>query len=138
MAALTAVAVRPSTGGHQIVTGSERGVVTLWDQRQPAEPLAITRPHEEHIWELCFARGVQGGGLAPDNTRCFSCSNDGTVAECTLDTRKERGLLGGGGGGSSDSSRGSAMQWSRCDPSPPCTLTAISLRDGCACHSKLR
>lgn len=71
-ASLTCVAVRPSTGGTQIVTGSARGVVALWDRRSPDHPLSVFRPHEELVWGMCFDEA--GSSL-------ITCSNDGTVAE---------------------------------------------------------
>jgi hypothetical protein len=71
-ASLTCVAVRPSSGGTQIVTGSARGVVALWDRRSPDHPLSVFRPHEELVWGMCFDEA--GSSL-------ITCSNDGTVAE---------------------------------------------------------
>ncbi len=76
-ASLTCVAVRPSTGGTQIVTGSARGVVALWDRRSPDHPLSVFRPHEELVWDMCFDEA--GSSL-------ITCSNDGTVAEHEIST----------------------------------------------------
>lgn len=71
-ASLTCVAVRPQTGGTQMVTGSARGVVALWDRRAPDHPISVFRPHEELVWDMCFDE--MGSSL-------ITCSNDGTVAE---------------------------------------------------------
>ena len=55
-AALTAVAVRPATGGYHVVTGSAAGDLTLWDRRHVAEPVSQSRAHENSIWEIRFGR----------------------------------------------------------------------------------
>ena len=83
-ASLTCVAVRPSTGGTQIVTGSARGVVALWDRRSPHHPLSVLRTHEELVWDMCFDEA---------GSTLITCANDGAVAEHAISTEP----LGPGG-----------------------------------------
>ena len=82
-ASLTCVAVRPHTSGCQMVTGSARGVVALWDTRVPDHPLSVFRPHEEHVWDVCFDDAGQS---------CFCSSNDGTVAEHVISDSQHGGM----------------------------------------------